>query len=106
VLGTESSAHWLDKLGTAGVPAAEVEGLDRVFERPQVDALGSLQTLAGSNGQEYRVVGAPIRLDREVLRYSRGAPALGADTVEVLGELGYCAVDVARLSGAGVVVTA
>jgi crotonobetainyl-CoA:carnitine CoA-transferase CaiB-like acyl-CoA transferase len=106
VLRRESSAHWLGKLGAAGVPAAEVEGLDRVFARPQVAALGALQTLPEANGHEYRVVGAPMRLDRDVLPYTRGAPALGADTIEVLGELGYRSDDVARLSAAGVVVTA
>ncbi len=106
VLGTAPSAHWLDKLGAAGVPAAEVEGLDRVFARPQVAALGAVQTLAGPSGHEYQVVGAPMRLDCNALPYSRGAPAMGADTVEVLGELGYCADDVARLSRAGAVVTA
>jgi crotonobetainyl-CoA:carnitine CoA-transferase CaiB-like acyl-CoA transferase len=106
VLSTASSAHWLDTLGAAGVPAAEVEGLDRVFARPQVAALGAVQTLAEASGHEYQVVGAPIRLDRDVLPYPRGAPAMGADTAEVLGELGYCADDVARLSRAGAVVTA
>jgi crotonobetainyl-CoA:carnitine CoA-transferase CaiB-like acyl-CoA transferase len=106
VLGTASSAHWLDKLGAAGVPAAEVEGLDRVFARPQVAALGAVQTLAEPSGYEYQVVGAPMRLDRDALPYSRGAPAMGADTVDVLVELGYCADDVARLSRAGAVVTA
>jgi crotonobetainyl-CoA:carnitine CoA-transferase CaiB-like acyl-CoA transferase len=106
VLRSESSAHWRDKLAAAGVPAAEVESIDRVFARPQVAALGALQTLSESSGQDYRVVGAPIRLDRDVLRYPRGAPAFGSDTVEVLGELGYCADDVARLSQSGIVVTA
>ena len=106
VLGTASSAHWLDTLGAAGVPAAEVEGLDRVFARPQVAALGAVQTLAEASGHEYQVVGAPIRMDRDVLPYPRSAPAMGADTAEVLGELGYCADDVARLSRAGAVMTA
>jgi crotonobetainyl-CoA:carnitine CoA-transferase CaiB-like acyl-CoA transferase len=106
VLGGESSSHWLDRLGAAGVPAAEVEGIDRVLARPQVAALGALQTLSEPSGKDYRVVGAPMRIDHEVLRYPRGAPALGADTVEVLGELGYCADDVARLAESGIVVTA
>jgi crotonobetainyl-CoA:carnitine CoA-transferase CaiB-like acyl-CoA transferase len=105
VLRSESSAHWRDKLAAAGVPAAQVEGIDRVFARPQVAALGALQTLSESSGQDYRVVGAPMRLDRDVLRYPRGAPALGADTADVLGELGYCADDVARLAQSGIVVT-
>jgi crotonobetainyl-CoA:carnitine CoA-transferase CaiB-like acyl-CoA transferase len=106
VLRSESSSNWLDKLGAAGVPAGEVEGIDRVFARPQVAALGAVQTLSEPSGKDYQVVGAPIRLDRDVLRYPRGAPALGADTVRVLGELGYHSDDVVRLSAAGVVVTA
>jgi hypothetical protein len=102
----ESSANWLGRFGAAGVPAAEVEGLDRVFARPQVAALGAVQTLTERSGEEYKVVGAPMRLDHAALPYPRGAPTLGADTIEVLGELGYSADDVAKLVSSGAVVTA
>lgn len=106
VLRSGSSADWLDRFGAAGVPAAEVEGLDRVFARPQVAALGAVQTLTDLSGHAYQVVGAPMRLDHNPLPYPRAAPTLGGDTVDVLGELGYCVDDVATLRRAGVVVTA
>jgi len=107
VLTKEPTGHWLRGLETAGVPAAEVRGLAGVLGWPQVDALGSLQDLpAGRDGERYRVVGPPFRLDRAVLAYPGPAPALGRDTRSVLTELGYPAAEIAGLEDTGVVVAA
>lgn len=101
VLTTQPTAHWLGKLEAAGVPAAEVRGLAGVLGWSQVAALGSLQAPAPG----HHVVGPPFRLDRMVLAYPGPAPALGRDTRPVLAELGYPPDEIARLEGAGVVVT-
>lgn len=101
VLTTQPTAHWLGKLEAAGVPAAEVRGLAGVLGWSQVAALGSLQAPAPG----HHVVGPPFRLDRTVLAYPGPAPALGRDTRPVLAELGYPPDEIARLEGAGVVVT-
>lgn len=101
VLTTQPTAHWLGKLEAAGVPAAEVRGLAGVLGWSQVTALGSLQAPAPG----HHVVGPPFRLDRTVLAYPGPAPALGRDTRPVLAELGYPPDEIARLEGAGVVVT-
>jgi crotonobetainyl-CoA:carnitine CoA-transferase CaiB-like acyl-CoA transferase len=104
VLRSRTSRQWLDVLDDAGVPAAEVEALDRVLDGGQTKALGALQTLEHASAGPYRVVGAPLRIDLEPLPYPRPASAFGADTREVLSEVGVSADEIDALVAAGLAV--
>jgi crotonobetainyl-CoA:carnitine CoA-transferase CaiB-like acyl-CoA transferase len=104
VLRTRPSAEWLDLLARAGIPAAEVRGIDAVLAGPQPEALGSVQTLEHAGAGSYRVVRAPLRIDGEPLSSPSPAPVLGADTRAVLIDAGMSVTDVDVLVDAGVAV--
>jgi len=101
VLTTRPSAEWLAMLEADGVPAAEVRDIAQVFGGAQPAALGAVQELTHATAGPYRLVGAPIRIDSEVLAYPRSAPTLGADTREVLAGVGLGDVDIDALVAAG-----
>jgi crotonobetainyl-CoA:carnitine CoA-transferase CaiB-like acyl-CoA transferase len=104
VLTTRPSAHWLDRLAAEGIPASDVRDLAQVLAGPQPEALGSVQTLEHEAAGTYRVVGIPIRLEREALAYPGPAPVLGADTRRVLSEVGVPDDEIDRLVASGVAV--
>ena len=104
VLTTQPSAHWLAKFAREGIPASDVRDLAQVLSGPQPEALGSVQSIEHQSAGTYRVVGIPVRLDREALPYPGPAPVLGADTRDVLTKVGVPADEVDRLVASGVAV--
>lgn len=104
VLATRPVAHWLPLLQAAGVPAAEVQDVTQVLARPQVAALGAIQELAHPTAGSQRLIGPPLRIDREKLAYASPAPALGAHSRAVLAEAGLPPADIGRLVADGIVV--
>jgi crotonobetainyl-CoA:carnitine CoA-transferase CaiB-like acyl-CoA transferase len=106
VLVTRPVAHWLSLLGAAGVPAAEVQDVTQVLAGPQAAALGAIQELAHPAAGSQRLIGPPLRIDRQPLAYRSAAPVLGAHSRAVLAEAGLPPGDIATLVADGVVVTA
>jgi crotonobetainyl-CoA:carnitine CoA-transferase CaiB-like acyl-CoA transferase len=97
VLATAPTGHWLAEFERAGVPAAQVRDLAQTLGSPQVAALGAVQEVASPNGGRYRLIGPPVRIDREELHYQTAAPALGADTRAVLAEAGLTDAEITEL---------
>lgn len=104
VLRAKPSSHWLALLEAEGVPASQVRDVADLFEWPQTQALGSVQSLEHPEAGRYDVVSVPLRLDQAPLPYPGPAPMLGADTRPVLTALGLDVSEIDRLVDAGVAI--
>jgi len=101
---TRSTAEWVALLEAAAVPCGPINQLDEVFADPQVKARELAIALSRSDGTVTPGVANPIHLSASPVEYTRAAPALGADTTEVLERvLEFSPEEIERLRGAGVV---
>jgi crotonobetainyl-CoA:carnitine CoA-transferase CaiB-like acyl-CoA transferase len=86
-IATRTTAQWVAALEPAGVPCGPINTIDQVFADEQVKARGLRIDLERPDGTVVPGVANPIRLARSPVEYARPAPALGADTDEVLARL-------------------
>ena len=97
----DSTAAWLKKL-SGKVPVAPVFDVGQALENPFVAERGGVADFSYPDGKKARLISNPIRLsDTDLPR--RAAPALGADTDDLLRSLGYTEERIAALRAAGAV---
>jgi crotonobetainyl-CoA:carnitine CoA-transferase CaiB-like acyl-CoA transferase len=82
-----STQAWLDLFRELGIPAAPLRTLDELFDNPHLNAIGFFETVASQHGP-VRFPGVPTWFSRTGGRVAGPAPTLGANTQEVLEELG------------------
>ncbi len=97
-----SAQEWLQRLEAENVPCAPVLTRSEMIAHPQIAANDLVQTY-------HHPAAGPLRQARPAARFSatpgavtRGAPALGEHTAEILAELGLDADDLAALERDGV----
>jgi crotonobetainyl-CoA:carnitine CoA-transferase CaiB-like acyl-CoA transferase len=86
-LAAHEAAFWLDRLTAGGVPCAPINDVATALADPQVAARDAVGDLAHPRLGRVRQVRTPFRMDG-VTTEVQAAPALGADTDDVLRQAG------------------
>jgi crotonobetainyl-CoA:carnitine CoA-transferase CaiB-like acyl-CoA transferase len=104
VLMRGDTEHWLSALGSAGVAAMipKTERNNQDFHRdPANQAIGRIAQVSDGNGLFVREAATMVRVSGAATAPHRLAPELGADTDDVLTEMGYDAGTIAALRERG-----
>ena len=100
----KSSAHWVEALNDAGVPAGPIYTMDQVFADAQVQHLGVVDSIDSKDARGIvKVVRQPVRLSRTPSKTVSAPPARGQHTSAVLKEFGFTTDEIKALKKTRVV---
>jgi crotonobetainyl-CoA:carnitine CoA-transferase CaiB-like acyl-CoA transferase len=97
----QPTAHWMGLLA-GRVPAAPVLTLAQALDNPYLAQTGGIQMPGHPAFPGLRTLSNPIRLDG-LRAKARTAPALGADTRDILTEAGYADAEMSALADRAVI---
>lgn len=93
--------YWIDLADNHGVWAGPVYDYDDLLEEPHVKDADLFTTQPG-HGEKVSTVSVPIRVNGTRPPINRSAPRLGADTVDILQEIGFTQEAIDTLISEGV----
>ncbi len=99
----KTTAAWLEIFERQRIWHAPVNDYPAVVADPQVAHNRNFVTLPGATGAPVTLVTHPVRYDGEVPAVRLPPQPLGAQSAEILGELGYSAAEIERLAAAGAI---
>ncbi len=85
-----TTQDWLELFRRLGIPAAPIRTTDELFDNPHLNAIGFFETVDAPYGR-VRFPGVPTWFSHTPGHVAGAAPELGADTRDVLEELGLSA---------------
>jgi crotonobetainyl-CoA:carnitine CoA-transferase CaiB-like acyl-CoA transferase len=104
-LKTAATSEWVARMEALKIWHAPVQGYAQIAEDPQVKHMGSFVTVpgAGDTGAPLTVVNHPVLYDGQSAEVRLPPQQLGAQTEEVLTEIGLDAAEIAALADAKII---
>ena len=103
VLGTQPTAHWVERMDAAQVPGGPVYGYEQILKDPHIKARQMVVDIEHPKIGPMKTLGLPIKSTGELTAIRRAAPWLGQHSEEVLRGMGFDAAEVKSLFADGVV---
>jgi crotonobetainyl-CoA:carnitine CoA-transferase CaiB-like acyl-CoA transferase len=99
----KTSAHWVEALNAASVPAGPINDMAQVFADPQVRHLDLVDAIdSKDNRGVVKVVRQPVRLSRTPSKTVTAPPERGQHSAAVLKEFGFTAEEIKLLRTNGI----
>lgn len=104
-LRTAATSEWTSRMEPLKIWYAPVQGYAQIVDDPQVKHMKSLMTVPGTGetGAPLTLVNHPVLYDGEAAEVRLAPQQLGAQTEEVLKQLGLSATEIAALADAKVI---
>jgi len=96
----------IEKLDGTGLPFAPIGKPEELFDDPHLAASGGLEEVRLDTGEETRLPALPLTMDGTRPARRAELSAAGAETAQVLADLGYDADEVERILSSGAAATA
>ncbi len=100
---TKTRDEWFDVISKSGATVAACKELEELPDDPQIKHRGMIWELDHPTEGKVRQWGFPILVKGEEAGVRTYAPAVGADTLTILGELGYSHEETEAFRAAGAV---
>ncbi|WGF89759.1 CaiB/BaiF CoA transferase family protein [Marinivivus vitaminiproducens] len=104
VLPERTFAEWHERFEARRIWHARVNDYDEVHADPQVRHNETFMTVPGATGSPVTLVNHPVRYDGQGAEVALPPQPLGAQTRQILGEIGYGAEQIERYLEQGVVI--
>lgn len=103
ITADRATADVTASLRAAGAPCSELNDVAQMLANDQVAAMDIVKSLPVDGAPHHRVVALPVRGNGGRASEMRAPSALGADTADVLTDLGYRADEIAALKAASTI---
>ena len=100
-LAERSVEDWVDHLLAAGIPVGPILDYGQVFSDPHTAAREMVVEMDHPVEGRLKGLGIPVKLSDTPGSVHRAAPLLGADTDEILCEVGFSAEEISRMHQEG-----
>jgi len=87
VFATRSTAGWIERLWSEGIPAGPINTVDQALEDPNTLAREMVVEMPHPKAGSVRLIGSPMKFSATPVEYRRPPPLLGEHTEEVLRDL-------------------
>jgi crotonobetainyl-CoA:carnitine CoA-transferase CaiB-like acyl-CoA transferase len=100
-LGDRTTKEWLAVFQELDIPAARIASLPDLMRDPHLEAVGLLKQVTHPSEGEIMMTDLSVRFSDTSAAVERLQPRLGEHSVEILGEAGLTAGEIAKLIAAG-----